>query len=131
VFSKSAVRLRQAGANYGVAALGKAGLINVERESNLSGRFHDKGMQIIAGYLRMQFAQDKRFPWPPVFALSSPTAASMATAQLDRNIRVAIGSVRYSHSTGDCGDGSISQQGDIQQSAESIRRSKVSTMSAA
>ncbi len=41
------------------AALGKAGLINVERESNLSGRFHDKGMQIIAGYLRMQFAQDK------------------------------------------------------------------------
>src|SRR2546422_8167245 len=41
------------------AALGKAGLINVERESNLSGRFHDKGMQIIAGYLRTRFAQDK------------------------------------------------------------------------
>jgi predicted ATP-dependent protease len=41
------------------AALGKAGLINVERESNLSGRFHDKGMQIIAGFLRTQFAQDK------------------------------------------------------------------------
>src|ERR1700680_2256061 len=39
--------------------MGKAGLINVERESNLSGRFHDKGMQIIAGYLRSQFAQDK------------------------------------------------------------------------
>src|SRR5947209_12972392 len=41
------------------AALGKAGLINVEREANLSGRFHDKGMQIIAGYLRTRFAQDK------------------------------------------------------------------------
>jgi ATP-dependent Lon protease len=41
------------------AALGKAGLINVEREANLSGRFHDKGMQIIAGYLRARFAQDK------------------------------------------------------------------------
>jgi predicted ATP-dependent protease len=41
------------------AALGKAGLINIERESNLSGRFHDKGMHIIAGYLRSQFAQDK------------------------------------------------------------------------
>ncbi len=41
------------------AALGKAGLINVEREANLSGRFHDKGMQIIAGYLRAKFAQDK------------------------------------------------------------------------
>jgi predicted ATP-dependent protease len=41
------------------AALGKAGLINIERESNLSGRFHDKGIHIIAGYLRSRFAQDK------------------------------------------------------------------------
>src|SRR5438876_8298908 len=41
------------------AALGKAGLINIEREANLSGRFHDKGIHIIAGYLRSQFAQDK------------------------------------------------------------------------
>ena len=41
------------------AALGKAGLINIERESNLSGRFHDKGVHIIAGYLRSRFAQDK------------------------------------------------------------------------
>ena len=40
-------------------ALGKAGIINIERESNLSGRFHDKGVQIIAGYLRHTFAQDK------------------------------------------------------------------------
>jgi len=41
------------------AALGKTGLINIERESNLSGRLHDKGMQIIAGFLRSRFAQDK------------------------------------------------------------------------
>jgi predicted ATP-dependent protease len=41
------------------AALGKTGLINIEREANLSGRFHDKGIHIIAGYLRSQFAQDK------------------------------------------------------------------------
>ncbi|MGA8072619.1 MAG: S16 family serine protease, partial [Candidatus Acidiferrales bacterium] len=40
-------------------SLGKAGLINIERESNLSGRFHDKGMQIISGYIRRTFAQDK------------------------------------------------------------------------
>src|SRR5271168_123648 len=41
------------------AALGKGGLINIERESNLSGRFHDKGMHIIAGFLRSKFAQNK------------------------------------------------------------------------
>jgi len=34
------------------AAMGKIGIINVERESNLSGRFHDKGVQIISGYIR-------------------------------------------------------------------------------
>jgi predicted ATP-dependent protease len=39
--------------------LGKAGLINIERESNLSGRFHDKGVHIISGFLRTTFAQDK------------------------------------------------------------------------
>lgn len=41
------------------AALGKSGIINIERESNLSGRIHDKGMHIISGYLRRMFAQDK------------------------------------------------------------------------
>src|SRR5215469_7734464 len=40
-------------------ALGKIGIINIERESNLSGRFHDKGVQIISGYLRRTFSQDK------------------------------------------------------------------------
>jgi lon-related putative ATP-dependent protease len=40
-------------------ALGKTGIINIERESNLSGRLHDKGVQIIAGYLRRTFAKDK------------------------------------------------------------------------
>jgi predicted ATP-dependent protease len=39
--------------------LGKAGLINIERESNLSGRFHDKGVHIITGFLRSSFAKDK------------------------------------------------------------------------
>ena len=40
-------------------ALGKSGIINIEREANLSGRFHDKGVHIISGYLRRTFAQDK------------------------------------------------------------------------
>jgi predicted ATP-dependent protease len=39
--------------------LGKQGLINIEREANLSGRFHDKGVHIISGYLRSSFAKDK------------------------------------------------------------------------
>ena len=33
-------------------ATGRAGIINIERESDLSGRSHNKGMLILAGYLR-------------------------------------------------------------------------------
>jgi len=36
---------------------GKAGIINIEREARMSGRTHDKGVLILSGYLREQFAQ--------------------------------------------------------------------------
>ncbi len=42
-----------------VTSLGRAGIINIERESDLSGRTHDKGVLILSGYLRGKFAQDK------------------------------------------------------------------------
>ena len=38
-------------------ATGRAGIINIERESDLSGKTHNKGMLILAGYLRSRFAQ--------------------------------------------------------------------------
>jgi len=37
--------------------MGQAGIINIERESKLSGNIHDKGMLILAGYLRNRFGQ--------------------------------------------------------------------------
>lgn len=40
-------------------AMGRSGIINIERESDLSGKTHDKGMLILAGYLRAKYAQDK------------------------------------------------------------------------
>lgn len=40
-------------------ALGKEGVINIERESDLSGPIHNKGVLVLSGYLRMMFAQDK------------------------------------------------------------------------
>jgi predicted ATP-dependent protease len=40
------------------ASPGRAGLINIERESGLSGRLHDKGVLIIAGLLRERYARD-------------------------------------------------------------------------
>jgi predicted ATP-dependent protease len=40
-------------------ALGKEGLIDVQREVNMSGPIHGKGVMIIAGYLASKFARDK------------------------------------------------------------------------
>ena len=41
------------------ASVGESGIINIEREAELSGRIHNKGVLIISGYLRSKFAQDK------------------------------------------------------------------------
>jgi ATP-dependent Lon protease len=40
-------------------SMGRSGIINIEREANLSGSVHDKGVLILAGYLRGMYAQDK------------------------------------------------------------------------
>ncbi|MBU1207193.1 MAG: AAA family ATPase [Proteobacteria bacterium] len=40
-------------------SIGKAGIINIEREADLSGRTHNKGVLILGGYLRGKYAQDK------------------------------------------------------------------------
>ncbi|GAI80533.1 unnamed protein product, partial [marine sediment metagenome] len=41
------------------ASVGGSGIINIEREAELSGRIHSKGVLILAGYLRSKYAQDK------------------------------------------------------------------------
>ncbi|MFH1938580.1 MAG: AAA family ATPase [bacterium] len=40
-------------------SMGKAGIINIEREADLSGKTHNKGVLILSGYLRAKYAQDK------------------------------------------------------------------------
>jgi ATP-dependent Lon protease len=40
-------------------AMGRSGIVNIEREAKLSGSTHDKGILILSGYLRQQYAQDK------------------------------------------------------------------------
>jgi ATP-dependent Lon protease len=42
-------------------AVGRAGVINIEREADLSGPTHNKGVLILGGYLRGKYAQRKPF----------------------------------------------------------------------
>jgi len=42
-------------------SIGRAGVINIEREADMSGSTHNKGVLILGGYLRGKYAQDKPF----------------------------------------------------------------------
>ena len=46
--------------------VGSAGIVNIEREAQLSGPTHDKGVYILSGFLRSRYAQDQ----PLVFSAS-------------------------------------------------------------
>lgn len=39
--------------------MGRSGIINIEREADMSGKTHNKGVYILSGYLRAKYAQDK------------------------------------------------------------------------
>ncbi|MBI1864684.1 MAG: AAA family ATPase, partial [Nitrospirae bacterium] len=39
--------------------LGRAGVVNIEREGRMSGRTHSKGVMILTGYLGGRYAQEK------------------------------------------------------------------------
>ena len=38
--------------------MGKSGIVNIEKEAEMSGPIHDKGVQVIVGYLGQTYAQD-------------------------------------------------------------------------
>jgi ATP-dependent Lon protease len=40
-------------------SIGRSGVINIEREAELSGRTHNKGVLILSGFLQGEYAQDK------------------------------------------------------------------------
>jgi len=40
-------------------SMGKEGVINIEREAEMGGNIHNKGVLILSGYLRRMYAQDK------------------------------------------------------------------------
>ncbi|MCI0725015.1 MAG: AAA family ATPase, partial [Acidobacteria bacterium] len=42
-----------------VTGMGRQGIVNIEREANLSGCLHDKGIAILRGYLLQKFARSK------------------------------------------------------------------------
>jgi len=96
-------------------ALGKSGLINIEREANLSGRLHDKGMQIIAGYLRSQFAQDKPLSLAASLCFEQSYSGVDGDSASSTEIYALLSSLSGLPIRQDLAvTGSVNQQGDVQ-----------------
>jgi ATP-dependent Lon protease len=96
-------------------ALGKAGIINIERESNLSGRIHDKGVQILSGYLRANFAQDKPLSLSASICFEQSYAGVDGDSASSTEIYALLSALSGLPIRQDVAvTGSINQQGDIQ-----------------
>lgn len=96
-------------------ALGKAGLINVEREANLSGRLHDKGVQIIAGFLRRTFAQDKPLSLSASVCFEQSYSGVDGDSASSTEIYALLSALADAPIRQDLAvTGSVNQQGDIQ-----------------
>ena len=96
-------------------ALGNPGLINIEREANLSGRLHDKGMQIIAGYLRSQFAQDKPLSLAASMCFEQSYSGVDGDSASSTEIYALLSSLSSLPIRQDLAvTGSVNQQGDVQ-----------------
>ncbi|NPB09794.1 MAG: ATP-dependent protease, partial [Thermodesulfobacteria bacterium] len=96
-------------------SMGKEGVVNIEREADLSGKIHTKGVMILSGFLRERFAQDKPLTltatlcFEQSYSLIDGDSASSAELYV---ILSAISGVPLKQ--GIAVTGSISQKGDIQ-----------------
>lgn len=96
-------------------SLGKEGIINIERESDLSGPLHNKGVLVLTGYLRQLFAQDK--PLSIVASISfeqsySGVDGDSASSTEIYAILSSIGNIPINQSL--AVTGSVNQKGEIQ-----------------
>jgi len=96
-------------------AMGKSGVINIERESNLSGRLHDKGMHIISGYLRRMFAQDKPLSLAASVCFEQSYSGVDGDSASSTEIYAMLSALAGAPIRQDMAvTGSVNQQGDIQ-----------------
>ncbi|WP_457756201.1 Lon protease family protein [Thermodesulfatator indicus] len=96
-------------------SLGKEGVVNIEREADLSGKIHTKGVLILAGFLRERFVHDKPLTLTATLCFEQSYGLvdgdSASSAELFALISALSGVPIYQ---GIAVTGSVSQKGDIQ-----------------
>lgn len=96
-------------------SLGKDGVVDIDRESKLSGNIHTKGVMILSGYLRGKYASDKPLSLSASIAFEQSYGMvdgdSASGAELLALLSVLAGTPIFQ---GIAVTGSVSQKGEIQ-----------------
>jgi lon-related putative ATP-dependent protease len=96
-------------------AVGRAGVINIEREADLSGRTHNKGVLILGGYLRGKYAQNKPFSLSASLAFEQSYAGVDGDSASSTEVYALLSSLSKIPLRQDIAvTGSLNQKGEIQ-----------------
>ena len=96
-------------------SLGRAGVINIEREAALSGPTHNKGVLILSGYLRGKYAQDKPLVVSASIAFEQSYGGVDGDSASSTEIYAILSSLAEVSIRQDLAvTGSVNQRGDIQ-----------------
>lgn len=96
-------------------AVGRAGVINIEREADLSGRTHNKGVLILGGYLRGKYAQDRPFSLSASIAFEQSYSGVEGDSASSTEVYAILSSLSKLPLRQDIAvTGSLNQKGDIQ-----------------
>ncbi|MFB0565850.1 MAG: Lon protease family protein [Candidatus Aminicenantaceae bacterium] len=96
-------------------SVGRAGVINIEREADLSGRTHNKGVLILGGYLRGKYAQNKPFSLSASIAFEQSYAGVEGDSASSSEVYAILSSLSALPLRQDIAvTGSLNQKGEIQ-----------------
>ena len=96
-------------------SVGRAGVINIEREADLSGRTHNKGVLILGGYLRGKYAQKKPFSLSASLAFEQSYAGVDGDSASSTEVYAILSSLSRLPLRQDIAvTGSLNQKGEIQ-----------------
>jgi lon-related putative ATP-dependent protease len=96
-------------------SVGRAGVINIEREADLSGRTHNKGVLILGGFMRGKYAQKKPFSLSASIAFEQSYSGVEGDSASSTEVYAILSSLSKLPLRQDIAvTGSINQKGEIQ-----------------
>jgi lon-related putative ATP-dependent protease len=96
-------------------SMGRAGIINIEREADMSGSTHNKGVLILGGYLRKKYAQDKPLSMSASIAFEQSYSGVDGDSASSTEIYALLSSISGISLRQDIAvTGSVNQKGEVQ-----------------